>query len=65
MVRNRISNDMDFMRPTQYIVPKNQVAKKPLSEPEALPPFSPLLFKTLVMRQNNLPPVHTLQTCGG
>jgi hypothetical protein len=47
MVRNRISNDIDLMRPTQYIVPKNQVAKKPLSEPEPLPPFSPLSFKTL------------------
>ena len=42
MVRNRISNDIDLVQPTQYIVPKNRVAKKPPLEPGLLPPFSPL-----------------------
>jgi hypothetical protein len=44
MVRNRISNDMDLVQPTQYIVPKNLVAKRLSLEPETLPPFNPLPY---------------------
>jgi len=40
MVRNYISNDIDLVQPTQYIVPKNRVAKKPPPEPEPLPHFN-------------------------
>ena len=42
MVRNHISNDIDLVQPTQYIVSKNWVVKKPLPEPVLLSPFNPL-----------------------
>ena len=42
MVRNYISNDIDLMQLTQYIVSKNWIAKKPLLEPKPLPSFNPL-----------------------
>ena len=42
MVRKYISNDIDLVQPTQYIVPKNRIAKKPPPEPEPLPHFDPL-----------------------
>ena len=42
MVHKHASNDIDFVQPTQYTVPKNKVAKKPPPEPELLPHFDPL-----------------------
>ena len=42
MVRNYISNDIDFVQPTQYPTSKNRVAKRPPPEPEPLPTFEPL-----------------------
>jgi Transposase IS4 len=42
MVRNYISNDIDFVQPTQYPISKNRVAKRPPPEPEPLPTFKPL-----------------------
>ena len=42
MVRNRISNNIDLVQPTQYIIPKNLVVKKLLLEPALLPHFNPL-----------------------
>ena len=42
MVRNHISNDIDLVQPTQYIISKNRVAKKLLLEPKPSPPFKPL-----------------------
>src|ERR1700733_5097779 len=42
MPSNRTSNDIDLVQPTQYKVPPNRVAKKPLPEPWELPDFEPL-----------------------
>jgi Transposase IS4 len=42
MVHKHASNDIDFVQPTQYTVPKNKIAKKPPPEPEPLPHFDPL-----------------------
>jgi len=56
MVRNHISNDIDFVQPTQYIVSKNRVAKKPPPEPEPLPPFNPLpIYNENEYSEPNLP----------
>ena len=44
MVRNYTSNDIDLVKPTQYPISKNRIAKKPPPEPEPLPPFDPLLI---------------------
>ena len=43
MVRNCVSNDVDLVQPTQYVVSKDRVANKPPPELELLPPFDPLL----------------------
>ena len=42
MVRNYVSNDIDFVQPTQYPISKNRVAKRPPPEPTLLPTFEPL-----------------------
>ena len=56
MVRNHISNDIDLVQPTQYIVPKNRVAKKPPPKPKPLPPFNPLpIYNENKYGEPNLP----------
>jgi hypothetical protein len=47
-VHNYASNDIDLVQPTQYIISKNQVAKKPLPEPEL-----PFTFKLLPIYNKN------------
>ena len=41
MVHNYVSNDIDFVQPTQYPISKNWVARPPL-EPKPLLTFKPL-----------------------
>ena len=48
MARNYISNNIDFMQPTQYTISKNRVAKKPPPEPEPLPAFEPPPIYSLI-----------------
>ena len=36
------SNDLDFVRPTQYVVPPGKKAKTPAPKPWKLPPFNAL-----------------------
>ena len=36
------SNDLDFVRPTQYVVPPGKNAKTPAPKPWKLPPFNAL-----------------------
>ena len=46
----------DLVQPTQYITPKNRVAKKPPPEREPLPPFSPLsIYNENEYGEPNLP----------
>ena len=42
MVRNRASNDKDFVPPTQYPKLPRQMKKKRPPEPKPAPPFDPL-----------------------
>lgn len=42
MGRNRVSNDVDFVQPDQYVVPPNRKAKQPPPDPKPLPHFEPL-----------------------
>jgi len=42
MVRNYVSNDIDLVQPTQYVVSKERVANKSPPELAVLPPFDPL-----------------------
>ena len=42
MVRNRATNDEDFVQPTQYPKLPRGFAKKPPLEPSPLPDFKPL-----------------------
>ena len=56
MVRNHISNDIDLVQPTQYIVSKNWVAKKLPLEPVLLLPFNPLpIYNENEYSEPNLP----------
>jgi hypothetical protein len=42
MVRNRKSNDIDFVQPTKYPKLPRGFARKPPPEPKPLPHFDPL-----------------------
>ena len=56
MVRNRISNNIDFVQPTQYPTSKSQAAKKPPPAPRPLPSFKPLpIFNNYKYGKPNLP----------
>ena len=46
MGRKRTSNDADFVKPDQYIVPKHKKAKIPPPEPWPLPDFNPFPIDT-------------------
>jgi hypothetical protein len=46
MGRKRTSNDADFVKPDQYIVPKHKKAKIPLPELWLLPNFNPFPIDT-------------------
>ena len=56
MVRNRISNNINFIQPTQYPTSKSQAAKKPPLAPGPLPSFKPLpIFNNCEYGKPNLP----------
>ena len=42
MPSNRTSDDIDFVPPTQYLIPPTRKAKQPPPQPWLLPNFEPL-----------------------
>jgi len=56
MVRNRASNDEDFVKPTRYNIPPTRTAKNPPLKPWPLPKFHPLKIKNdNIYGSSNLP----------
>lgn len=57
MGRNRVSNDVDFVQPDQYVIPPNRKAKQPPPDPKPLPHFEPLHIESpYIGGAPNLPP---------